>query len=207
MRFCSAVLLAVLAIAPVCAERVKVSDERRVIDSTLSIDTWIAAAAVCAPAVTVLPVCIPGGGGSMTMTTTTTRKRRRWCLPQTRGDGSCRRHFAGGDDDDEKGARPSRRWNNKDGQDNDIRQPEETDVTTTMINLCAVSKKRRRDDDDTRRHAETTRTRQGTRSGIKVRRGRGCAAAGPKHKTRPRPRCAHWNRRPALAERTNSTIN
>jgi hypothetical protein len=36
MRFRSAVLLAALAIAPVCAERIKDSDERHVVDSTLS---------------------------------------------------------------------------------------------------------------------------------------------------------------------------
>jgi hypothetical protein len=38
MRFPSAVLLAALAIAPVCAERKKVSDKCCVIDSTLSVD-------------------------------------------------------------------------------------------------------------------------------------------------------------------------
>jgi hypothetical protein len=36
MRFHHAVLLAVLAIAPVCAERIKVSDEQGIVDSTLS---------------------------------------------------------------------------------------------------------------------------------------------------------------------------
>ena len=36
MRFHHAVLLAALAIAPVCAERIKVSDERGIVDSTLS---------------------------------------------------------------------------------------------------------------------------------------------------------------------------
>jgi hypothetical protein len=36
MRFHHAVLLATLAIAPVCAERIKVSDERGIVDSTLS---------------------------------------------------------------------------------------------------------------------------------------------------------------------------
>ena len=36
MRFHHAVLLAALAIAPVCAERIKVSDERGIADSTLS---------------------------------------------------------------------------------------------------------------------------------------------------------------------------
>ncbi len=35
MRFHHAVLLAALAIAPVCAERIKVSDERGIVDSTL----------------------------------------------------------------------------------------------------------------------------------------------------------------------------
>jgi hypothetical protein len=51
MRFHHAVLLAALAIATVCAERIKVSDERGIIDSTLSaVAAWIAAAAVCAPA-------------------------------------------------------------------------------------------------------------------------------------------------------------
>jgi hypothetical protein len=51
MRFHHAVLLAALAIAPVCAERIKVSDERGIVDSTLSaVAAWIAAAAVCAPA-------------------------------------------------------------------------------------------------------------------------------------------------------------
>jgi hypothetical protein len=38
MRFHSAVLLAALAIPPVCAERIKDSDERHVVDSTLSAD-------------------------------------------------------------------------------------------------------------------------------------------------------------------------
>jgi hypothetical protein len=38
MRFHSAVLLAALAIAPVCAERIKDSNERHVVDSTLSAD-------------------------------------------------------------------------------------------------------------------------------------------------------------------------
>jgi hypothetical protein len=38
MRFHSAVLLAALAIAPVCAKRIKDSDERQVVDSTLSAD-------------------------------------------------------------------------------------------------------------------------------------------------------------------------
>ncbi len=38
MRFRSAVLLAALAIAPVCAERIKDSDERHDVDSTLSAD-------------------------------------------------------------------------------------------------------------------------------------------------------------------------
>ncbi len=36
MRFHHAFLLAALAIAPVCAERIKVSDERGIVDSTLS---------------------------------------------------------------------------------------------------------------------------------------------------------------------------
>jgi hypothetical protein len=36
MRFHHAVLLAALAIAPVCAKRIKVSDERGITDSTLS---------------------------------------------------------------------------------------------------------------------------------------------------------------------------
>ena len=36
MRFHHSVLLAALAIAPVCAERIKVSDERGIVDSTLS---------------------------------------------------------------------------------------------------------------------------------------------------------------------------
>jgi hypothetical protein len=36
MRFHHAVLLAALAITPVCAERIKVSDERGIVDSTLS---------------------------------------------------------------------------------------------------------------------------------------------------------------------------
>ncbi len=35
MSFHHAVLLAALAIAPVCAERIKVSDERGIVDSTL----------------------------------------------------------------------------------------------------------------------------------------------------------------------------
>jgi hypothetical protein len=38
MKFHSAVLLAALAIAPVCAERIKDSNEHHVIDSTLSAD-------------------------------------------------------------------------------------------------------------------------------------------------------------------------
>jgi hypothetical protein len=38
MRFHSAVLLAALVIAPVCAKRIKYSDERHVVDSTLSAD-------------------------------------------------------------------------------------------------------------------------------------------------------------------------
>jgi hypothetical protein len=38
MRFRSAVLLAALAIAPVCAERIKDSNERPVVDSMLSTD-------------------------------------------------------------------------------------------------------------------------------------------------------------------------
>jgi hypothetical protein len=36
MRFHHAVLLAALAIAPVCAERIKISDERGIVDSALS---------------------------------------------------------------------------------------------------------------------------------------------------------------------------
>jgi hypothetical protein len=46
MRFHRAVLLTALAIATVCAERIKVSAERGIVDSR----AWIAAAAVCAPA-------------------------------------------------------------------------------------------------------------------------------------------------------------
>ncbi len=38
MRFRSAVLLAALVIAPVCAERIKDSDKRHVVNSTLSAD-------------------------------------------------------------------------------------------------------------------------------------------------------------------------
>ena len=30
--------------------------------------------------------------------------------------------------------------NDKDGRDNDIRRPEETDVTTMIINMCAILK-------------------------------------------------------------------
>ena len=37
MRFHYAVLLAALAIAPACAERIKVSNERGIIDSMLSV--------------------------------------------------------------------------------------------------------------------------------------------------------------------------
>jgi hypothetical protein len=62
-------------------------------------------------------------------------------LPQTTGDGGCQRRFAGGDDNDEDGAHPLRQWYNEDGQDNDIRQHEEIDMTATMINMCTVSKK------------------------------------------------------------------
>jgi hypothetical protein len=55
---------------------------------------------------------------------------------------------AGGDDDNENGARPSIRWNDEDGRDNDTRISEETSVTATMIQMCAVLEKRRRDDDE-----------------------------------------------------------
>ena len=61
-------------------------------------------------------------------------------MPQTTGDRGCRQRFAGGDDYDEDGAHSLRQWYNEDGQDNDIRQHEETDMTATMINMCAVSK-------------------------------------------------------------------
>ncbi len=37
MRFHHAVLLATLAIAPACSERIKVSDEQGIVDSTLSV--------------------------------------------------------------------------------------------------------------------------------------------------------------------------
>ena len=39
MRFRYAVRLAALAIAPVCAKRIRVSDDRRVVDSLLSVDS------------------------------------------------------------------------------------------------------------------------------------------------------------------------
>ena len=51
------------------------------------------------------------------------------------------------------------------------------------------------------------RTRRGMRSGIKVRRGQGCPAAGPEHKTRPQLRRVHRNRLPSSAERTNPIVN
>ena len=54
MRFHFAVLLAALAIAPVCAKCIKVSNKRRVVDSTLSVDS----------------ADFGGGGGRDEMTTT-----------------------------------------------------------------------------------------------------------------------------------------
>ena len=38
VRFRTVVLLSALAIAPVCAKRIKVSNERRIVDSMLSVD-------------------------------------------------------------------------------------------------------------------------------------------------------------------------
>ena len=68
MRFRTVVLLSALAIAPVCAERIKVSNERHVIDSMLSVDGVVAAA--CAPAarvaaarVAAAAVAVKEGGG------------------------------------------------------------------------------------------------------------------------------------------------
>jgi hypothetical protein len=76
MRFRNAVLLATLAIAPVCAKRIRVLVEHRVVNSTLSFDRADGVVAVLpssggrpSP-----PGAHPGGGGgSITTTTTTTR--------------------------------------------------------------------------------------------------------------------------------------
>ena len=51
MRFYHAVPLAALAIAPVCTERIKFSDEQAIVDFTHQrLVAWIAAAAFRAPA-------------------------------------------------------------------------------------------------------------------------------------------------------------
>jgi hypothetical protein len=66
MRFRSTVLLAALAIAPVCAERIKDSDECHVVDPRCQLTAWIVAAVVCTPVATTAMVAaaviLLGGG-------------------------------------------------------------------------------------------------------------------------------------------------
>ena len=111
MKFRYAVLLAALAIAPVCAKRIRVSDECRVIDSTLSVDSaGFDRGGLCSSGNRPLSFrrTSKGGGVDNDNDEDDARKRRRRCSPQTSDDAGCRRRFAGGDDDDEDDARPSR---------------------------------------------------------------------------------------------------
>ena len=87
MKFRYAVLLAALAIAPVCAKRIRVSDECRVIDSTLSVDSaGFDRGGLCSSGNRPLSFRRTSKGGGLTMTTTRTtranadvgaRRRRR----------------------------------------------------------------------------------------------------------------------------------
>ncbi len=59
MRFHHAVPLTALAIAPVCAERIKFSDEQAIVDFTRQrLTAWIAAAAFLAPAATAMVAAV-----------------------------------------------------------------------------------------------------------------------------------------------------
>ena len=114
MRFPSAVLLADLAIAPVCAERKKVSDERRVVDSTLSVDGFNCGSGGLRPSGNRPSGAHPRGGGrrglptalrrGATVTTTMAHAPTRTAHAH-RDDGTTKRD----DDDEMRNARRARR--------------------------------------------------------------------------------------------------
>ena len=106
MRFPSAVLLAALVIAPVCTECKKVSDERRGVDSTLSVDGFDCGGGGLRSGGNCPSGAHPGGKGATTTTTTARTNadvgahHERWATGATDG------ASPGGDNDDDNGSRP-----------------------------------------------------------------------------------------------------